>query len=327
MHRLLLLALVLFVPLSQAQPPSIIIDTDAGSDDILAIAFLLSHPSVHVDAITIANGLAHVDAGARNLTRLVELSGRTNLPVFAGRPTPLKGSAEFPREWRKTSDDLPGVALPPSSRPPARETAADYLIEYLKDQKHRVRILALGPLTNLAEALEREPSVARSIQEIVIMGGAIQVPGNLGDGGLFQTNNKTAEWNIFVDPYAARIVFHSRIPILLVPLDATNKVPIDLAFLRDFQAHAVSPLGRVAAQVLETDRESIVGHYFYAWDPLAAVALLHPEVVKSSRLHIDILQDSPAEGRTVQTPGSPNAEVAMDADAARFRKIFLQAFK
>src|ERR1035438_5148685 len=163
-----LLALALLAPLSQAQPPGIIIDTDAGSDDILAIAFLLSHPSVHIDAITIANGLAHVDAGTRNLTRLVELSGRKNLPVFAGRPTPLKGSAEFPREWRKTSDALPGVALPPGSRPPARKTAADYLIEYLKDQKHRVRILALGPLTNLAEALEREPSVARSIQQIVI---------------------------------------------------------------------------------------------------------------------------------------------------------------
>jgi inosine-uridine nucleoside N-ribohydrolase len=114
---------------------------------------------------------------------------------------------------------------------------------------------------------------------------------------------------------------------LLVPLDATNKVPIDLAFLHEFQAHAVSPLGRIAAQVLETDRESIQGKYFYAWDPLAAVALLHPEVVKSRRLHIDIAQDPPEEGRTVQTPGSPNAEVAMDADAARFRKIFLEAFE
>jgi inosine-uridine nucleoside N-ribohydrolase len=321
-----LLVLALFSTLAQAQPPGIIIDTDAGSDDILAIAFLLSHPSVHVDAITIANGLAHVDRGARNLTRLVELSGRTNLPVFAGRPTPLKGSAEFPREWRKISDDLPGVVLPPSSRPPTPKSAADFLVEYLRDQKHRVRILALGPLTNLAEALEREPSIARSIQEIVIMGGAIQVPGNLGDGGFFKTNNKTAEWNIFVDPLAARIVFHSRIPIVLIPLDATNKVPIDLAFLEEFKARAVSPLGRVAAQVLETDREMIQGKYFYAWDPLAAAALLHPEIIQSHRLHIDILQDAPEDGRTAQTPGSPNADVAMDADAAKFLKLFLQAF-
>jgi pyrimidine-specific ribonucleoside hydrolase len=322
-----LLTLTLVSALARAQPPGIIIDTDAGSDDILAIAFLLSHPGVHIDAITIANGLAHVDPGARNLNRLVELSGRSNLPVFAGRPMPLKGSAEFPQEWRKNADDLPGVTLPAASRKPSAKRAADFLIEYLKDQKHRVRILALGPLTNLAEAIKRQPSVAQSIQEIVIMGGAIRVPGNLGDGDVFKTDNKTAEWNIFVDPLAARIVFRSGIPILLVPLDATNKVPIDIAFLRDFQTHAVSPLGRVAAQVLETDRESIQGNYFYAWDPLAAVAMLHSDVIKSSRLHIDILQDPPEAGRTVQTPGSPNADVALNADGPRFRKIFQDAFE
>ena len=316
----------LLAALGHAQTRPIIIDTDAGSDDFLAIAFLLSHSSVHIDAITVANGLAHVDAGARNLTRLVELSGRANLPVFAGRPTPLKGTAEFPRQWRKISDDLPGVALPFSSRPPEAKRAADYLIEHLKDGKHRVRILALGPLTNLAEALQREPSVARAIEELVMMGGAVRVPGNLGDGGVFQTANKSAEWNLFVDPLAARMVFRSGIPIVLVPLDATNKVPIDLAFLREFQAKAHSPLGRVAAQVLEADREMIQDGYFYAWDPLAAVALLHPKVVKTSPLHIDILQDAPEEGRTAQTPGTPNADVALAADAASFRRIFLETF-
>jgi pyrimidine-specific ribonucleoside hydrolase len=322
-----LLVLAMLAAFGRAQTRSIIIDTDAGSDDFLAIAFLLSHPSVHIDAITVANGLAHVDAGARNLARLVELSGRSRLPVFAGRATPLKGNAEFPAEWRKIADELPGVALPTSTRPPSPKSAADYLVEHLKDQKHQVRILALGPLTNLAEALQREPSVARSIQEIVMMGGAVRVPGNLGDGGAFQTPNKTAEWNIFVDPLAARMVFRAHIPILLVPLDATNKAPIDLAFLREFQAQAHSPLGRIAAQVLEADREMVQGGFFYAWDPLAAVALLFPEVIKSSQLHIDILQDAPEEGRTAQTPGNPNANVALDADATRFRKIFLQAFE
>ncbi len=321
------LALALLSTIGRAQSRSIIIDTDAGSDDLLAIAFLLSHPSVPLDAITVSNGLAHVDAGARNIARLVELSGRTNLPVFAGRATPLKGHAEFPSEWRRISDELPGVSLPSTSRQPVRKSAADYLIEHLKDRKHRVRILALGPLTNLAEALQREPSIAGSIQQIVMMGGAVRVPGNLGDGGAFPTTNKTAEWNIFVDPLAARIVFHANIPILLVPLDATNKVPIDLAFLGQFQAQARSSLGRVAAQVLEADREMIQGGFFFAWDPLAAVALLHPEVIRSSRLHIDILQDAPQEGRTVQTPGGPNTDVALDADASRFRKIFLQAFE
>ena len=302
-----LVAFALIACIGQAQPTSIVIDTDAGSDDLLAISFLLSHPSLHIEAITVANGLAHVDAGARNLARLVELSGRTNLPVFAGRPTPLKGAAEFPREWRKIADELPGVVLPETSRMPRSKRAADFLIEYLQGQNRRVQILALGPLTNLAEALQREPSVAPRHPAHCDHGRRDSGPRQPGRRRRFQTTNKTAEWNIFVDPLAARIVFRSHIPIVLIPLDATNKVPIDLAFLREFQARARSPLGRVAAQVLEADREMIQGGFFYAWDPLAAVALLHPEVVKSSRLHIDILQDSPEDGRTAQTPGAPNA--------------------
>src|SRR6266480_5419652 len=95
--------LVLLGTAVAAQTNSIIIDTDAGSDDLMAIAFLLTHPSVHVESITIANGLAHVDAGARNLVRLLELSGHRNVPVFPGRSTPLRGTAKFPAEWRKTS--------------------------------------------------------------------------------------------------------------------------------------------------------------------------------------------------------------------------------
>ena len=311
-----------------AAQTSIIIDTDAGTDDLMAIAFLLSHPpSVNIEAVTIANGLAHVDAGARNLVRLLELSGRKNIPVFAGRNTPLRGHAEFPAPWRKTSDELPGVNLPTASRPPERKPAAGYLRDRLKDRSHPVRILALGPLTNLAEALLRDPSIAGAIKELVIMGGAIGVPGNLADGDLFKTNNKTAEWNIFVDPLAARMVFHSTIPIRLIPLDATNKVPIDMAFLREFQAAAKSPLARFVAQVLETDRKFIEDGYFYAWDPLAAVALLHPGVVKTSRMHLDVRQDPPEDGRTVQTPGRASTEVAVDADAAAFRRIFREAFE
>jgi pyrimidine-specific ribonucleoside hydrolase len=307
--------------------PALLIDTDAGSDDLMAIAFLLTHPSVRIEGITIANGLAHVDAGARNLIRLTELAGRKDIPVFVGRNAPLRGSAEFPAEWRKTSDELPGVDLPATSRKPETRPAADYLVERLRDAKHPVRILALGPLTNLAEALKREPSIAAAIREIVIMGGAMHVAGNLADGDLFKTSNKTAEWNLFVDPVAARIVFRSGIPIRLIPLDATNKAPIGMSFLREFQSTGRSPLARFVAQVLESDKKSIEDGYFYAWDPLAAVALLHPTVVKTSRMHVDVLQDPPQDGRTVQAPGAQNAAVALDADAAAFRRIFLAAFQ
>jgi pyrimidine-specific ribonucleoside hydrolase len=310
--------------MAQAQHP-ILIDTDAGTDDLMAIAFLTSHPDIRIEAVTVVNGLAHPDAGAHNIVRLLDLAGRKDIPVFAGRNTPLEGKAEFPAEWRKISDDLPGVTLPAASRPPGSRPAADYLVERLRDQGRSVRILALGPLTNLAEALKREPSIVGAIEELVIMGGAMRVPGNLGDGGVFKTNNTTAEWNMFIDPLAARIVFRSGIPIRLIPLDATNKVPVDSAFFVKFQAGARTPLARVVAQVLESDRAFIEGGFFYAWDPLAAVALLHPAVVKTAKLHIDVRQDAPEEGRTVQAPGRPNVRVALDADGAAWRKLFLEA--
>jgi len=309
-----------------AQQRPILIDTDAGSDDLMAIAFLLAQPSVRVEAITVANGLAHVDAGARNIARLTELAGLKDIPVFAGRNQPLRGNAEFPSEWRRLADQLPGVTLPVAFRPPEKRPAADFLIERLKQTSRPVRILALGPLTNLAEALERAPAVASGIDEIVIMGGAIKVPGNLGDGGVFKTANKTAEWNIFVDPLAARIVFRSGVKIRMIGLDATNTVPIDAKFVREFEGRARSPLGKFVAEVLHSDHESIEGHYFYAWDPLAAVALLHSGVVNTAPLHIDVRQDPPEEGRTVEAAGSPNARVALQADREQFLRLFLDAF-
>jgi inosine-uridine nucleoside N-ribohydrolase len=316
----------MFLCVAVAQSAPILIDTDAGSDDFMAVALLLSHPTVTIDAITVVNGLAHVDAGARNMGRLLDLAGRKRIPVFAGRDKPLRGNAEFPPEWRKISDDLPGVALPPASRPPETKHAADYLVERLKNAPTPVQILALGPLTNIAEALERDPSVAAHISEIVLMGGAVRVPGNLQDGGVFHTSNKTAEWNIFIDPLAARNVFGSRVPIRLIALDATNEVHIGPEFLGQFQAKARSPLGRVVAQVLEADRESIDAGIFYAWDPLAAAALLRPSIVKTAVMHIEIRQDAPQEGRTEASPGKPNVNVAVDADASAFRSLFLESF-
>jgi pyrimidine-specific ribonucleoside hydrolase len=308
-----------------AQGP-IVIDTDAGSDDFMAVALLLSHPSVTIDAITVVNGLAHVDTGAQNMGRLLDLAGRKQVPVFRGRNAPLRGSAEFPAEWRKISDDLPGVALPPASRPLESKPAAEYLVQRLRNAPTPVQILALGPLTNIAEALEHDHSLAAHISEIVIMGGAVRTPGNLQDGGVFPTNNRTAEWNMFIDPLAARIVFRSGVPIRLIALDATNKVHIGPEFLHEFESQALSPLGRVVAEVLKSDRETIDAGIFYAWDPLAAAALLRPGIVKTVAMHIDIEEDAPQEGRTMASPGEPNAKVAVDADAYAFRTLFRESF-
>jgi inosine-uridine nucleoside N-ribohydrolase len=317
------LALVSGTLLAAAQSTPIIIDTDCGRDDLMAIAFLLAHHDVRIEAVTIANGLAHVRAGAANVARLIELGGHSDVPVYLGRESPLQGHAEFPGPWRKSSDAL--VSGPPAHQHPQAQPASDYLRSRLRDRSRPVRILALGPLTNFGEALAREPGLLRGI-EMVIMGGAVRVPGNLGEGGVFKTENLTAEWNLFVDPLAAERVFAARANIRLVPLDATNEVPIDADFVREMRSRGRTPLGDFVAGMLERECKLEAGTC-YAWDALAAVALVEPAVVKAKPLAIQVKQNPPEEGRTAEVAGPPNARVALSADAIAFRKVFLKAFE
>jgi pyrimidine-specific ribonucleoside hydrolase len=309
-----------------AQSP-VIIDTDAGTDDLMAIAFLLSRKDVKIEAITIAEGLAHVQVGAANVLRLLELAGASGVPVYPGREEPLERTAPFPAEWRQTSDTLPGVALPAVKRKAEAQRAADFLVARLGDQGRPVRILALGPLTNLGDAFRRAPRCIRAVTELVIMGGAVHVRGNLDDGGFFKTRNTTAEWNLFHDPLAAEIVFQSGVRMRMIPLDATNKVPIDTAFLQEL-SRMRAPLAKVVAQILETERPIIEQKIFFAWDPLAAVALVDPAVVTTRQISIEICRTPPEEGRTKKVSGRrPIVSVAFDANPTEFKRVFLSALQ
>lgn len=316
----------LFALLAFAQAPKpIIIDTDAGSDDYMAIAFLLARADVKIEAITVVNGLAHVEPGVRNVEALIRLSGKTGIPVYPGRATPLAGSNEFPAPWRQTSDDLPGVTLPRDSAVARRETALAY---YRHRLKQPARILALGPLTNLAEAIQGQPALAANITELVIMGGAVRVPGNLPDGGVFRTQNRTAEWNIFIDPTAASQVLRAVKTIKLVPLDVTNQVPIRMSHVADFTAGANSTrLGRFMIELLKTDEPLIRERYFYAWDPLAAAAIVEPKLLAFAPVAIEIPTSGPMEGRTTEIfQGRPNVQAALGGERPTFPLVFHTLF-
>jgi inosine-uridine nucleoside N-ribohydrolase len=305
---------------------SIIIDTDAGSDDLMAIAFLFSRPDIRVEAVTIVNGEGHVQASGRNVLRLLELAGRREVPVFLGRDTPLSGDAQFPAPMRDSADELLGVTLPEARRKIESMSADEYLSKRLSDSARPVQVLAFGPLTNLAAAISRNPRAAHGIRQLVIMGGAIGVSGNLGDGGAFKTENTLAEWNMFVDPAAAKIVFASGAPIRLVPLDATQRVPIDMALFEQFQSHASSPLAHFVAQVLATNRESIHQGFYFAWDPLAAAAFANPAVATFRPMAIEISDKPEESGRTIQIKKRRSSvQVAIDADSLRFRDVFMTA--
>jgi pyrimidine-specific ribonucleoside hydrolase len=306
-----------------AQPYPLIIDTDVGVDDLMAIAFLLASPDVPIEAITIGTGLAHTGAGADNVLRLLALAGRDDIPVYVGRSTPLAGDRAFPDEWRALSDELPGVHLPNARRAAETRPAADFLADRLSSVQRPVAVLALGGLTNVAEAIGRSANGAAAVQRLVIMGGAVHVAGNLHEAG--ENENVTAEWNFHIDAEAARRVFASGLPIRLIPLDATDQVPLDRSYIDELQRARDAPLAGFVTQLLGIVAPFMdVGNY-YAWDPLAAVTLVDSSLVRAQPMSISIHVQPPEDGRSAAVPdGAPNADVAIEADARRFREIFVR---
>src|SRR3989339_812259 len=188
----------------------IIIDTDPGHDDALAIMLIEKSELFDVQAITTNAGNSTIQNTTNNARYVLDLIGSTT-PLYSGAATPLKRAliqAEVHGEG-----GLAGAVI--TKQEPLTGSAVDQIIDIVKRDPGQISILTLGPLTNIAEALIKDSSLASEIQEVVMMGGAIAVPGN---------KNRVAEFNIFVDPDAADIVFRAPVKKVLVPLDACNDV-------------------------------------------------------------------------------------------------------
>ena len=302
----------------------VIIDTDAGPDDLLALGYLLIHPTIQVEAITISYGLADAERAAINIARIIAAFAKGHIPVYIGHPKPSTGNAVYPRHWRELSNELPGVSLPRAYIPPEEEHAVSFLQRRLSRASRPVRVLALGSLTNLMNLTRTS---APAIQELVVMGGAIDVPGNVNDTEEFVSPTKKAEWNFFVDPLAASEVFSSDLPITLIPLDATNQVPVKIPFIDQFAKMARCPIGRMTSEVLESVRPHAEQGVFYAWDPLAAVYLVHPDVVKLSRFPVTVRAFGPDAGTSLRADAGSEFSVAMTAYGERFMQYFTAPFE
>jgi inosine-uridine nucleoside N-ribohydrolase len=307
----------------EAQP--FIVDTDMAPDDWLAILYLLGRADVDVRAITVTGaGEAHCAPGVRHALDLVALAGRPDIPVTCGRETPLRGDHVFPTSWRERVDNLLGLSLPESLSDPVDEPAVELLIRTVRESPQPVHVLALGPLTNVAEALEAEPSLVDDIQRITIMGGAVHVPGNVGPSS--PVDNDAAEWNVYVDPRAAAIVFRSGAPVTLVPLDATDHVPLTIDFYRRLKRDRKTPAAQFAYRVLTQILDFIRGGAYYFWDPLAAAIATDESLATYEEQPLVVIEEEgPQSGRTMVHQEGSLTRIAVDANRDRFEAIFLDA--
>lgn len=295
-------------------------------DDWLAILYLLGRPEVTVRAIAVSGtGEAHCGPGVQHALALVSLAHQPDIPVACGRETPRAGSHAFPDAWRDGVDGLLGITLPDSPRQPSPASAVELLANTLRSSTDKVTVLTLGPLTNLAEALQGSPDLADKIDATYVMGGAVNVDGNVGVSGV-GIDNRFAEWNVYIDPVAVKLVFDAGVRVSLVPLDATNHAPVSVAFADRLAADAVRPEAKFASQVLSKQRDSIAAGNYYFWDPLAAAVLVDSSMTSFETASLSVsVDEGPESGRIVRSGNGPPARFATSADLPRFERSLIDA--
>lgn len=282
----------------------VVIDTDPGIDDAIAILFALAHPQLDVAAITTVAGNIGIDTTTRNALRILALAERA-VPVHAGASRPLA------RDHADASaihgrDGLGGVAFPAPVAPASDEAALEALVRLIGEAPEgTLDILALAPLTNIAMLIREAPQIARRIGRLIAMGGAVREPGNVG---------KRSEFNIAHDPEAAEIVFSAGLPLTLIPLDVTRKVRADAAYLARLGAlgtkQAIACRDLIAAYFIGTSGgESRPLH-----DPCVPLLALRPDLfsVDPMRLCVDC---SHGEFAGALEPGGHSLDVAMGVHA------------
>lgn len=300
------------------QPHSLIIDTDPGQDDAVAILLALASPEINLLGITTVAGNVPLALTQENARKICDLAGRTDMQVFAGLDRPLVRPL-VTAEHVHGRTGLDGPVLPDPETPLQEQHAVDYIIDTLRrEPAGSVTLAPIGPLSNIAMAMQRAPDIIPRIRQIILMGGAYFEVGNI---------TPAAEFNIYVDPHAAQVVFASGVPVIMMPLDVTHK-----ALTRTDRVAALRAIGNrtgvAVAEMLEFFERFDEAKYGSdggpLHDPCTVAWMIAPDIFNGRPCNVEIETASPLTmGMTVvdwwQVSSRPhNALVIGDLDADRF---------
>ena len=305
-------------------PRKIIIDTDPGQDDAAAIMLALASPELEVLGVTAVAGNVPLHLTERNARMVTEICGRGDIKVYAGADKPLTRKL-VTAEHVHGKTGLDGVDLFEPARPLETRHAVDFIIETLRNEPAgTVTLCPLGPLTNIAMVIERAPDVVARIKQIVLMGGGFFEGGNI---------TPSAEFNIYVDPEAAKIVFGAGVPITMMPLDVTHKVLTTKVRVERLRANGNRPSVEMAAMLefferFDEEKYGTDGGPLH--DPTVVAWLIDPGMFSGRNCNVEIETDSDLTlGATVvdwwKVTGRPeNAFVVRDVDADRFFDLLIE---
>jgi purine nucleosidase len=298
-----------------------VLDTDPGIDDALAILLALASPEVELAGLTVIGGNCSLPAAVRNALDVLALGGAPHIPVAAGVARPLLRPPLLAPETHGDSG-LGHATLTPAPTEPVADHAVDLLIRELLATPGQVTLVAIGPLTNIALALRKEPRIVQAVRRVIIMGGALRVEGN---------TTPLAEFNIYADPHAAHMVLHSGMPVVLLPWDITRDILLtqaDIARLTQID----SPLTRFVADATRFYIDFHLAHFGTAGcainDPAALALAFAPDLAQTTPLYVDVeLTSELTMGKTVGdflgTLGhAPNVQLVTAFDTPRFLDFF-----
>jgi inosine-uridine nucleoside N-ribohydrolase len=307
----------------------IIIDTDPGVDDAMAILFAFKSPEIEVVGLTTIFGNVYTNLATQNALRLVELAGHPDVPVAQGAESPLVVPRMPVADFVHGRDGLGNVSLPPPQGRAVNKSAAQFIVETVMANPGQITLAPLGPLTNLARALALEPHLVENVAEVVLMGGAATVNGNV---------TPAAEANIIGDPHAADIVFTAGWPITMVGLDVTLQTVMDEAYMTTLKASGSTTaefIYRISRFYQDFHCQTYGLNGMHTHDPSAIAYIIDPTLFTTVCGPMRVVIEDIAVGQTLldrhQNWREPNAwsekppvNVCLGVDSERLLTLYYQ---
>jgi purine nucleosidase len=304
-------------------PKKILFDTDPGIDDACAILLALASPELSVEGLSIVHGNSSLQQATRNALSILELAGASHIPVAVGCELPLVQPSLLAPETHGNTG-LGYAELPEPRARPTAQHGCDFLIEQILSAPGEITLVAIGPLTNIALAIRQEPQIVSAVKDVIVMGGAIRYEGN---------TTALAEFNTYVDPHAAHIVYHSGMPITLVPLDVTYQCVLtsdDVNRMRSVDAPITKFVEDATRFYMEfhDSYQGIQGCVIN--DPLALALTFAPELCTYQDLYVDVdLSGGISLGKTIGDfynygKRKPNMKVALGVKPREFIDLFVE---
>ena len=305
---------------------SIIFDHDGSADDFLSLILLLSMKNVEMQGISITPADCYIENALETTLKILKVAGRTDLEIGIGN---FHGVNAFPSHWRakpKIINAFPSlVGIEVEANPTHFIDSKELLTQKRLSSTEPITIMMTGPCSNLVHAIRENADLVNHIDQVVWMGGAFDVPGNVAT----YNHNGTAEWNVFWDPLSAKDLLEYELNIVFVPLDATNDVPVSRAFLKELANHQEHLWADLAGQVWATTLDTIPAYeyIYFMWDVLATSYLTIPNAFAVESMEIDIETHGPSAGRTYRKEGSNQlVKVVKKVDKEIFYNYLVDAF-